>query len=290
MPLTSMKQILTHAVAGGYGVAAFNPVDYNSAKAMVDAAVALDAPVILQTSLKTVKYWGHAACAGWIKDLAAGTGVPISLHLDHCQDLDVIRGCIDYGWTDVMIDASALPFEENLAMSREVVTMAAAAGMGVEAELGRIVGVEDDIFVDAREAHLTEVDEAVRFCRDLDLAVFAPAIGTAHGYYSGEPNVAFDRIEEIHRRTGMPLALHGGTGLADDVFAKSIARGCAKINISTQLKHAFIDGFAAYHRDNPDDYEPLRVIKAQYEALLAVFTDRIEQFGGAGQGSKILAA
>ena len=188
-----------------------------------------------------------------------------------------------------MIDASALPFEENLAMSREVVTIAAAAGMGVEAELGRIVGVEDDIFVDARDAHLTEVDEAVRFCCDLDLAVFAPAIGTAHGYYSGEPNVAFDRIEEIYRRTGEPLALHGGTGLADDDFAKSIARGCAKINISTQLKHAFIDGFAAYHRDNPDDYEPLRVIKAQYEALLAVFTDRIEQFGGVGQGSKILA-
>ena len=103
-----------------------------------------------------------------------------------------------------MIDASALPFEENLAMSREVVTMAAAAGMGVEAELGRIVGVEDDIFVDARDAHLTEVDEAVRFCCDLDLTVFAPAIGTAHGYYSGEPNVAFDRIEEIYRRTGAP--------------------------------------------------------------------------------------
>ena len=97
MPLTSMKQILPHAVAGGYGVAAFNPVDYNSAKAMVDAAAALDAPVILQTSVKTVKYWGYAACAGWIKELAADTSVPISLHLDHCQDLDVIRGCIDYG-------------------------------------------------------------------------------------------------------------------------------------------------------------------------------------------------
>ena len=131
--------------------------------AMVDAAAALDAPVILQASVKTVKYRGHAACAGWIKELAADTSVPTSLHLDHCLDLDVIRGCIDHGWTDAMVDASALPFDENLAISLEVVTMAAAAGMGVEAELGRIVGVEDDIFVDARDAHLTEVEEAVRF-------------------------------------------------------------------------------------------------------------------------------
>ena len=290
MPLTSMTKILPHAIANKYGVGAFNPVDYNSMKAIVAAAEALDAPVIAQTSAKTIKYWGHAALGGWMQEITANTSVPVSFHLDHCHDLDMIRGCIENGWTDVMIDASAKPFDENLALSKQVVDMARAAGVGVEAELGQIVGVEDGIFVDERDAHLTEPADAERFCAELELAVFAPAIGTAHGYYKGEPQVAFERIEEIYRITGVPLALHGGTGLDDDVFTRAITCGCAKINISTQLKHAFVDGFVSYNRDNPSDYEPLRLIEAQYKALLEVFSSRIEQFGGAGQGARLLGA
>jgi len=286
MPLVNMKQLLLDAREGGYAVGAFNPVDYNSMKAIVTAAEQLEAPVIAQTSAKTVQYWGHATCAAWMCELAEDSPVPVAFHLDHCKDIDFIRKCIDHGWTNVMIDASSFPFEKNLEMTCQVIEMATVAGVGVEAELGQIVGVEDDIFVHENDSQLTEPDTAVEFCKGLDLAVFAPAIGTAHGLYKGEPEVAFDRIEEIARRTGIPIALHGGTGLADDVIQKSIQLGCAKVNISTELKHVFVDTVCDYHTQNPNDYEPLRVIQAQGDALTTLFAEKIKQFGGAGKAAQ----
>ena len=137
------------------------------------------------------------------------------------------------------------------------------------------------------DAHLADPDKAERFCRELDLGVFAPAIGTAHGYYKGEPDVRFDLIEEIFRRTQTPLALHGGTGLPDETIQRCIKLGCAKVNISTNLKHAFIDGFCDYHRDNPNDYEPLRVLKGQYDAMKDLLKAKIRQFGGVGKAADV---
>lgn len=209
--------------------------------------------------------------------------MPVSFHLDHCKDVDFIARCIEAGWTSVMIDASSFSFEQNLAMTRQVLEMASSMDIGVEAELGQIVGIEEDMIVKDTEAHLTDPDKAVEFCKGLDLATFAPAIGTVHGYYKGEPRVAFDRIEQIAKRTGVPVALHGGTGLPDEVIQRCIKLGCAKINISTQLKHAFINGVVDYHRENPDDYEPLRVIDAQYKRMQREITAKIKQFGGAGR-------
>lgn len=283
MPLISTKPLLQAARREGYAVGAFNPVDYNSMRAMVRAAEECDAPVIVQASVKTVKYWGHHALANWMRDLAGDSPVPVAFHLDHCHDVDFIASCLKAGWTSVMIDASSFPFEQNLAMSRQVVEMASARGAGVEAELGQIVGIEEDMIAQDADAHLTDPDQAVAFCKDLDLAAFAPAIGSVHGYYKGEPNVAFDRIDQISQRTGVPLALHGGTGLPDETIQRCIQAGCAKVNISTQLKHAFIDGVVDYHNDKPDDYEPLRVIDAQYERMKREIATRIIQFGGAGQ-------
>ena len=280
--------MLKEACDGGYAVGAFNPVDYASMKAMVKAAEELEAPVIVQTSAKTIVYYGHETLANWMRELAADSPAPVAFHIDHGKDLDMIRKCIDTGWTSVMIDASDLPFAENLARSKRVVDWAVPAGVGVEAELGRIVGVEEEIVVDDRDAHLADPDEAVQFCEALDLGVFAPAIGTAHGYYKGEPRVAFDLIEEIYGRTGVPLALHGGTGLSDEVIQRCIGDGCAKVNISTNLKHTFIDGFCDYHRDNPADYEPLRVLGAQYERMMDLFREKIAQFGGRGRAAEML--
>jgi fructose/tagatose bisphosphate aldolase len=161
--------------------------------------------------------------------------------------------------------------------------MASKAGVGVEAELGEIVGVEEDIVISESEAHLADPEKAEIFCRELDLGVFAPAIGTAHGYYKGEPKVAFDLVEDIFQRTGTPLALHGGTGLPDDTIQRCIRLGCAKVNISTNLKHVFIDGFCDYNREHPDDYEPLRVLGAQFEAMKRLVGEKIAQFGGSGK-------
>jgi len=284
MGLEPMETMLRKARDGRYAVGAFNLVDYASALAIVRAAEELDAPVIVQTSVKTVRFWGCAAIVAWMREMAGNSPVPVALHLDHCKDLDVIAQCIAAGWTSVMIDASAKPFEENLAVTRKVAEMADAAGVSVEAELGEIGGVEDDKNVSDEAAHLADPDKAEAFCRGLHLPAFAPAIGTAHGVYKGEPRLAFDRLEEIARRADVPIALHGGTGLSNEVFRKCIALGCAKINISTQIKYAFIDAFVDYHNAH-GEYEPLKPLAAQLDRIKREVAEKITLFGGAGRAS-----
>ena len=284
MPLVTMTEMLQTAKDGKYAVGAFNIVDYNSTLAVVRTAEKLNAPVIVQTSVKTVKHWSAPTIRTWMEEVAAGSPVPVALHLDHCKEVDYIKTCVDAGWTSVMIDASAKPFEQNLAETKQAVAVASPAGVSVEAEMGRIVGVEDDIFVAGDDATVADVEEAIKFCEGLDLAAFAPAIGTAHGIYKGTPKIAFDRLEAIGERTGIPIALHGGTGLSDDVFRKAISLGCAKVNISTAIKYAFIDSFCDYHAA-AKQYEPLKPLTAQYEAIVDVVERNIKLFGSEGKAS-----
>lgn len=282
MALTNMTTMLAKARQGRYAVGAFNIIDYNSARAVVRAAEELRAPVIVQTSVKTVRFWGKAAIVCWMRQLAGDAPVPVALHLDHCKEEAFCRECIEAGWTAVMIDASAKPFEENLSATRRVADLAGAAEVSVEAELGEISGVEEEVSVTEQQAHLADPEKAERFCREVPLAVFAPAIGTAHGLYKGEPHIDFARLADIAQRTGRPIALHGGTGLSDEVFRKCILLGCAKINISTQLKYAFIDSFVEYHQTHRD-YEPLKPLGAQFERMKTEVMEKIELFGGKGQ-------
>lgn len=283
MAVVNMIEMLQEASRGSYAVGAFNILDYNSMRAVVDAAAELVAPVIIQTSVKTVLFWSYEPIIQWYRQLAGTVSIPIAIHLDHCKDLNVIRDCIDHGWTSVMIDASSKPFAENLALTQQVVEMARTKNVTVEAEMGAIVGVEDDIHVKQQDAHLADVEEAEQFCEQVSLDCFAPAIGTAHGVYKGEPKIAFDRLEEIAQRTGLPLALHGGTGLSDEVFRRCISLGCAKVNISTQLKYAHIDGFVDYYRINDQQYNPLKNLAAQYERLKEGIVKNIQLFGSAGK-------
>ncbi len=283
MPLENMKAMLGKAAGAGYAVGAFNILDYNSTKAVILAAEETNAPVIIQTSAKTVIFWGTSAIITWVKQLADSSSVPIALHLDHCKDLDLIKECIESGWTSVMIDASSKPFDENLSLSRQVVEMARPKNVTVEAELGAIVGVEDNIHVKQQDSHLADPEQAIEFCEKVKPDCFAPAIGTAHGVYKGVPKIAYDLLEEIAAKVAAPIALHGGTGLADDVFEKCISLGCAKVNISTQLKYAFIDGFVAYHNANNTQYNPLKVIDAQFNSLKAGIIEKINLFGSSGK-------
>lgn len=283
MPLVNMNAMLSKAVAGGYGVGAFNILDYNSAKAIISAAEQLGAPVIVQTSAKTVTFWGSRTLMNWMRDLAEEALAPVAVHLDHCKDLDLIAECIDAGWTSVMIDASANPFEENLSLSRRVVEMARPKGVSVEAELGAIVGVEDDLHIREQDAHLADPEQAVEFCARVQPDCFAPAIGTAHGIYKGEPKIAYHVLEEVARATGVPIALHGGTGLSDEVFRRCISLGCAKVNISTQIKYAFIDGFVGYHNAHSTQYDPLKVIRAQFDEMKRGIVENMKLFGSAGK-------
>jgi len=283
MAIENMRDMLKKAKSERYAVGAFNILDYNSTKAVVAAAEEINSPVIIQTSAKTVIFWGCPTIRTWVNEIAASSAVPVALHLDHCKDLHLIKDCIEYGWTSVMIDASEKPFEENMAVTRQVIEMAKPRDVTVEAELGKITGVEEDIKVADDDSRLADPDEAVRFCEELSLDCFAPAIGTAHGIYKGEPKIAFDRLEEISKRTGLPIALHGGTGLSEEVFQKCISLGCAKVNISTQLKYAFIDEFVAYYRANDEEYNPLKVIEAQFVRLKKEIRENLERFGSTGK-------
>ena len=288
MPLVNMKPLLREAMEQGYAVAAFNLLDYGTTKAMIKAAEELQAPVIVQVSTKTIKYFSHQEIFNWVRDLAADSPSPIVLHLDHCKDLDVIRKCAETGWTSVMIDASEYPIQKNLELTRQAYEISTAHGIGLEAEIGQILGVEDDMVVKEDESHLTDPAEAELFCSEMELSAFAAAIGSAHGYYKGEPKIAYDLIKEINGRTKTPMALHGGTGLDEETIRRCISLGCAKINISTNLKHVFVESFVNYHRDNPKDFEPLRLIDAQYQACKDLFKSKIAEFGGTGRAAEFL--
>jgi ketose-bisphosphate aldolase len=286
MPLMTMGPMLKRAQAARYGIAAFNMIDYNSARAIVDGARELNAPIIVQVSTKTIKHWGFVPIASWVKQLAGEAGVPIALHLDHCSDLKIIKGCIDAGWTSVMFDGSSLPFAENVKKSRKAYEMASAAGVGLEAEIGAIGGVEDDKFVAEDASILANLEECVAFCKEMPkLAVFAPAIGTSHGSDAGEPKIAYDLLERITSAVDIPIALHGGTGLSEEQFHRCIGAGCAKVNISTMHKSRFIEGFLDVRKANPKQAEPLPFIQAQYEAMKADVRDMISIFGSEGNAA-----
>lgn len=291
MPLLPMGPMLRHARANRYGIAAYNMIDFNSARAIIDGATALDAPMIVQVSVKTVKHWGAKHVATWVRMLADDAPVPVALHLDHCTDVDVIRRCIDAGWTSVMFDGSALPFAENLATSQKVYAMTEAAGIGLEAEIGAIGGVEDDKVVNDDQSRLANFDECVAFVRDMpNLAVFAPAIGTAHGFYKGEAKIAYDLLDRITQTISIPIALHGGTGLTEEQFHRCIALGCGKVNISTMHKSLFIDGFINLRAEKPKMAEPLPFIDAQHAAMKADVMQCIRIFGSDGRAQAALAA
>lgn len=291
MAFVTMGPMLKRAQAARYGIAAFNMIDYNSVRSIIEGAADLDAPIIVQVSVKTIKHWGYRPIATWVRMLAEDVDVPVALHLDHCSDADVIRRCIDAGWSSVMFDGSSLPFAENKARSEEIYRMTEEAGVGLEAEIGAIGGVEDDKFVAEDAAILADYDECLAFVKDMpNLAVFAPAIGTAHGFYKGQPKIAYDLLERITRSISVPIALHGGTGLSQEQFDRCIAGGCAKVNISTMHKHRFIEGFIGVRAEKPKLEEPLPFISGQYDAMKKDVIDMIRIFGSAGKAAHAAGA
>jgi tagatose 1,6-diphosphate aldolase GatY/KbaY len=281
MPCVNMIGIVNEAKAGGYAVGAFNVVDCLTMRAVIHAAEGLASPVVVQTSVSTVAFWGRDLIAAWYREVAGSSPVPVSLHLDHCTDPSVVEACIVAGWTSVMFDGSRLPLGENAETTARIAARGRDAGVSVEAELGRIGGVEEEIAED--EGMLTDPEDAARFVRIAGPDVLAPAVGTAHGLYEREPRVDVARIAAIARLCGVPLALHGGTGLDPDVIRGCVAAGCAKVNFSTVLKHATLDAHDAYRRRLPVEYEPLRVFRAQDEAVAAVVGEAIRILGSGGR-------
>ncbi|MBM7583234.1 ketose-bisphosphate aldolase [Caldicoprobacter guelmensis] len=279
MGYVNLKEMLLDAKKNGYAVGAFNIVDYATMAAVIKAAENKKSPVIIQTSAKTVSLYGYKSIVAWVKALAVDSAVPVALHLDHCKDLDMIKNCIEAGWSSVMIDASSLPLEENIELTKKVVAMAKPKNVTVEGELGVIAGVEDDIFVKDSQSYLADPDTCEKYVNATGVDVLAPAIGTAHGLYRRQPNVNFNLLSEIARRVDVPLAIHGGTGLSEEILKKCIANGGSKINVSTELKYIFRNSIEEYYKANPDDYEPVKMIKYLEQNITKRIEDFIDIFG-----------
>jgi fructose-bisphosphate aldolase class II len=279
-----MQKILHDAFQKRYGVGAFNIVNDLTMDAALAAAEETRSPVIVQVSVKTVKQMGARLIRIMFAEMAGRVSIPATLHLDHCPDRKVLEECIAEGWNSVLFDASKLTYEDNLAQTKEVVALAHRHGVAVEGELEAIKGVEDGIG-DEYGGAVVALDRAVAFLRETGIDSFAPAIGTAHGMYKGEPKINFERVSQIVAAEPAPLVLHGGTGLHDAVIQELISRGAVKVNISTQLKITFADSFREYLAEHPTEYDPLKLLGAVRKNIRAVAAGYMRVFGSEGQAA-----
>jgi ketose-bisphosphate aldolase len=284
VPVVSLKEIVDRAFAERYGVAAINVVNDLSMEAVLAAAVEQRSPVIVQTSVKTVRSVGLDLLFAMWRELTAGIEVPVSLHLDHCPDRAVLSACLRKGWNSVLFDASRLPVEENQRQTVEVVAEARSYGAAVEGEIEAITGVEDDIGSD-EEAQRQSLPVALEFIRTTGIDVFAPAIGNAHGVYHAEPHLDAQRVSDIVAAEPIPIALHGGTGMTDAQFTDLIARGCAKVNISTALKVTYMKANLAFLRgaEERDSWDPPSLFSSVRGAVLDMAADHMRRFGSVGK-------
>lgn len=290
MSIVNAKEILIEAAKGKYAIGAFNITDLVQLEGVVDAAVEKKSPLIIQTSVKPSKFLGTDVVAAIYKTIAASAPIPICLHLDHCTEIDYCKKCADAGYTNIMIDASKQPFEENIHQTKEVVDYCHKVGnISVEGELGTVSGVEDQVKVAEDEAALANPVQSVEFVERTGLDLFAPAIGTAHGVYKTKnPKVDFERLAKINQLMNgktikTPLVVHGGTGLPEDYIQKLIEAGGAKFNVSTELKRTLIDAKYDYISAHREEYDPGKVDVAARDAIRKAVGHWIDMLGSAGK-------
>ncbi|MGI6192151.1 MAG: class II fructose-bisphosphate aldolase [Christensenellales bacterium] len=230
--------ILMQAKAEKKAVASINILNYNTAKAVIEAAERANRNVILQPSTGTVRRYGVEPMFRMLDGLRKDAKVKVAIHLDHCTDAELAKACVNAGWDAVMMDFSALPMEENIQKTREMVEYAHARNVAVEGEVGVISGVEDDISHD--EARPATFEDTMDFIAKTGVDAIAPSIGTAHGVYKGVPVLNYELVERLGRES-TPIVVHGGTGLSVEAFHKLAQLGAAKINISTALKNVYLE-------------------------------------------------
>ncbi len=283
MAFVTNAELLARAMAGGYAVGAFNTNNLEITLSIVEAAVQERSPFILAVSPGAMKYAGVAYLAAIARVASDSTDVPMSLHLDHGTSLEEVKAALDHGFSSVMIDGSKLPFEENISLTRQAVEMARAAGASTEAELGRLVGVEDQISVSEREASMTDPAQAAEFVERTGIDALAVSIGNAHGWYKGEPKLDFERLREIRTRVSIPLVLHGASGIPDDMIREACAIGVDKINIDTEVRDAFRQAVARFVSENPEQIDPRKILAPAREAMREVVARKMRLFGCAGR-------
>src|SRR5574344_841695 len=291
MPLVTSTEMFKKAYEGHYAVGAFNVNNMEIIQGIVMAAQQEHAPLILQVSAGARKYASHIYLTKLVEAAVEDRGLPICLHLDHCADFEICKDCVDGGFTSVMIDGSKYPFEENIAMTKKVVEYAHAHGVVVEAELGKLAGVEDAVKVNTKDATYTDPDDAVEFVERTGVDSLAIAIGTSHGAYKfkGKPELDFARLEKItNMLPGFPLVLHGAStvipsfvaecnkyggkldgaqGVPEDMLLKAGKFGVCKINIDTDLRLAMTASIRKYFVENPGDFDPRQYLKPARQAI-----------------------
>ncbi|HEX6364760.1 MAG TPA: class II fructose-bisphosphate aldolase [Agromyces sp.] len=284
MPVVSLKEIVDRAFAEKYGVPAMNIVNDLTLEAVLAGAVEARSPLIVQTSVKTVKSIGLDVLYGMWESMTRGIEVPVTLHLDHCPERQVISDCLARGWNSVLFDASTMPVAENQRQTIEVVAEARRYGAHVEGEIEAIQGVEDGIGVDTATRRQS-LEVAIEFIRETGVDVFAPSIGNAHGVYSSTPDLDFQRVTDLVAATSTPIALHGGSGMTDAQFDDLIARGCAKVNISTALKIEFMKSSLAFLKDaeERDKWDPPSLFKDVRQHVVDLTTALAGKFGSSGK-------
>ena len=310
MPLVTTTEMFKKAYEGGYAVGAFNVNNMEIVQGITEAASELKAPVILQVSAGARKYAKHIYLVKLVEAAVADTDIPIALHLDHGADFEICKTCIDGGFTSVMIDGSARSFEDNIAETRKVVEYAHAHGVVVEAELGKLAGIEDDVNVHADDAQFTNPGEVEEFVTKTGVDSLAIAIGTSHGAYKfkpgQKPQLRFDILEEVSRRLpGFPIVLHGASsgpqdlvkginqyggqmpdaiGIPEDMLRKAASMAVCKINIDSDVRVAMTAAIRKYFAEHPDHFDPRQYLTPARTAVKDMVSHKInEVLGCAGK-------
>ncbi|MDN5301078.1 MAG: fructose-bisphosphate aldolase, class [Thermoanaerobacteraceae bacterium] len=304
MPLVTSKEMFQKAYEGGYAVGAFNVNNMEIIQGIVEAGKEENAPLILQVSAGARKYAKPVYLRKLVEAAIEDTGLPIVLHLDHGENFEICKACVDDGFTSVMIDGSKHPFEENIVITKQVVEYAHERGVVVEAELGKLAGIEDNVKVTEREATFTDPDQAVEFVERTGVDSLAVAIGTSHGAYKfkGEPKLDFERLEKITKMLpGFPLVLHGAStvlpefvescnkyggsipgakGVPEEMLKKAAGMGVCKINIDTDLRLAMTASVRKYLAENPSEFDPRKYLGAGRDAIKEMVRHKIKNVLG----------
>lgn len=305
--LVTLTEVLQDAHENNYAVGAFNINNLEILEAIMTAAEEENSPVIISTSEGAIAYAGMEELASLVHIKAKKADVPVVLHLDHGKNLDTIETVINSGmYTSVMYDGSALPYEENVANTQKVIGWAHEKNIPVEAEIGAIEGIEDFVSVSEQDAHLTDPDQAVEFVEETNCDALAVAVGTSHGAYKfeGESRLDYDRLREIKKKVDMPLVLHGASGVPEDIKSLCMEYGCAieeakgvsdetiqkavecginKINIDTDLRIAFDAGVRKFLKENPEVFDPRKILTPAKELMTQVVRHKMKLFGCAGK-------
>ncbi|RLG93384.1 class II fructose-1,6-bisphosphate aldolase [Candidatus Bathyarchaeota archaeon] len=303
--LVTNNEVLVPAMKNGYAVGAFNISNLESLQAIVEAALEERSPLIIAATPSTIKYAGLDNIVLLVRNAAKRLPLPASLHLDHGKDLETVKKCVDAGFTSVMIDGSHLKFEENVAITRKAVEIAHEKGVSVEAELGRLAGIEETA-VEEREAFLTDPEAARRFVEETGVDALAVAIGTSHGAYKfkGEPKLDFERLKAIRRNLDIPLVLHGASsvpqhiiekatrygaklkgakGIPEEHIKKAISLGISKINIDTDLRLAFTAAVRETLTVSPEIFDPRKILGPARQAMKEVVKSKMRLFGSSNK-------